>query len=74
MIYKCKEAFNLRDEIGTLPYIEVEIDVTNSIFIRLYYVREEDKNAIDQEMKCLCYLGILKEGFHHIQGQLCELV
>ena len=24
---------------------------------------EEDKKVIDKEMKCLCYLGILKEGF-----------
>ena len=23
----------------------------------------EDKALIDKEMKCLCYLGILKEGF-----------
>ena len=32
-------------------------------FIRLYHVREEDKEVIDKEMKRLCYLGILKEGF-----------
>ena len=32
-------------------------------FIRPYHVREEDKKVIDKEMKCLCYLGILKEGF-----------
>ena len=29
MIYKYKEAFSLRDEIGTCPNIEVEIDVTD---------------------------------------------
>ena len=34
-----------------------------SIFIRSYHVREEDKKVIDKEMKHLCYLGILKEGF-----------
>ena len=34
-----------------------------TIFIRLYHVREEDKKVIDKEMKQLCYLGILKEGF-----------
>ena len=34
-----------------------------TIFIRPYHVREEDKKVIDKEMKCLCYLGILKEGF-----------
>ena len=27
MIYKYKEAFSLRDEIGTYPNIEIEIDV-----------------------------------------------
>ena len=26
-------------------------------------MKEEDKAMIDKEMKCLCYLGILKEGF-----------
>ena len=29
MLYKYKEAFSLRDEIGTCPNIEVEIDVTD---------------------------------------------
>ena len=38
-------------------------------FIRPYHVREEDKKEIDKEMKCLCYLGILKEGFPHIRAQ-----
>ena len=33
------------------------------IFIRLYHVKEEDKALIDKEIKWLCYLGILKEGF-----------
>ena len=33
------------------------------IFITPYHVREEVKKAIDKEMKCVCYLGILKEGF-----------
>ena len=32
-------------------------------FIRPYHVKEEDKILIDKEMKRLCYLGILKEGF-----------
>ena len=36
MLYKYKEAFSLRDEIGTCPNIEVEIDVTDKppFFIR----------------------------------------
>ena len=65
MLYKYKEAFSLRDEIGTYPNIEVEIDVTDKspFFIRPYHIREEDKAIIDKEMKRLCYLGILKEGF-----------
>ena len=29
MLYKYKETFSLRDEIGTCPNIEVEIDVTD---------------------------------------------
>ena len=64
MLFKYKEAFSLRDEIGTCPNIEVGIDVMDKspFFIRLYHVREEDKKVIDKEMKCLCYLGILKEG------------
>ena len=65
MLYKYKEAFSLRDEIGTCPNIEVEIDVAERypFFIRPYHLKEEDKTLIDKEMKCLCYLGILKEGF-----------
>ena len=52
MLFDYKEALSLRDEIGTCPNIEVEIDVTDKspIFIRPYHIREEDK-------------GILKEGF-----------
>ena len=65
MLYKYKEAFSLRDEIGTCPNIKVEIEVTGKspFFIRPYHVREEDKAIIDKEMKRLCYMGILKEGF-----------
>ena len=29
MLYRYKEAFRLRDEIGTCPTIEVEINVTD---------------------------------------------
>ena len=65
MLYKYKEVFRSRDEIGTCPNIEVGIDVMDKspFFIRPYHVREEDKKVIDKEMKPLCYLGILKEGF-----------
>ena len=65
LIYEYKDAFSLRDEIGTCPNIKVEIDVTDSspFFIRPFHAREEDKAILDKEMKRLCYLGILKEGF-----------
>ena len=45
MLYKYKEAFCFRDEIGTCPNIEVDIEVTDRLpfFIRPYHVREEDK-------------------------------
>ena len=45
--------------------LEVEIDVTvkSPFVIRPYHVREEHKAFIDKEMKQLCYMGILKEGF-----------
>ena len=63
-MYKYKDAFSLRDEIGICHNIEVEIDVMdNSPFlIRPYHMKEEDKALINKEKKCLCYLGILKEG------------
>ena len=65
MIHKYREAFSLRDEIGMCPNIEIDIDVTDKtpFFIRPYQVKEEDKRVLDKEMKRLCYLGILKEGF-----------
>ena len=65
MLYKYKEVFSLRDDIGTCPNIEVEIDVRDKslFFITPYHVKEEDKTLIDKEMKLLCYLGILKEEF-----------
>ena len=45
MIYKYKDAFSLRDEIGTCPNIEIDIDIMDKMpfFIRPYHVREGDK-------------------------------
>ena len=65
LIYKYKDAFSLRDEIGTCPNIEVKVEVTdrNPFFIRPFHAREEDKAILDKEMRRLFYLGILKEGF-----------
>ena len=65
MLYKYKDVFSLRDEIGTGLNMDVEIDVTDKLpfFISPYHVKEEDKNILDKEMKRLCYKGILKEVF-----------
>ena len=55
MIYKYKDAFSLRDEIGICPNIEIDIDIMDkTFFIRPYHVREEDKRIPDKEMKRLC--------------------
>ena len=64
-LYEYKYAFSLRDEIGMCPNIEVEINVTDKapFFIRPFHAKEEDQVILDTEMKRLCYLGILKEGF-----------
>ena len=45
MLYKYKEAFSLRDEIGTCPNIEIEIDVTDKspFFIRPYHTKRKAK-------------------------------
>ena len=65
MLYKYKDAFSLKDELCMCPNIEAEIAITDKspFFNRSYHVKEEDKNIFDKEMRRLCYLGILKEGF-----------
>ena len=66
MLYKYKDAFSLRDEIGTCPNIEIDVTNKSPFFIRPHHTRQEDKNNLDKEMKRLCYLGILKEVFFHL--------
>ena len=65
MLYDYKDVFSLRDEIGMCMSIEVNIEVTDNspFFVRPYHVKEEDRAVLDKEMRRLCYLGILKEGF-----------
>ena len=65
LLYKYKDAFSLRDEIGLCPNIKIEIDITDKspFFIRPFHANDEDKIILDKEMKQLCYLGTLKEGF-----------
>ena len=65
LLYKYKDALSLRNKTGLSPNIKIEIDVTDKSpsFIRPFHANEEDKVILDKEMKGLCYLGILKEGF-----------
>ena len=65
MLYEYTDIFSLRDEIGTCPNIEVNTEVMDNLpfFIWPYHVKEEDRAVLDKEMRRLCYLGILKEGF-----------
>ena len=64
MIYRNKGGYIIRYEIGTCPNIEIVIDVfgTAQFFIRLYHVKEEDKQILNKEMRRPCHLGILKAG------------
>ena len=41
----------------------IEVTDNSPFFIRPYHVKEEDRAVLDKEMRRLCYLGILKEGF-----------
>ena len=63
MLYKYKNTFSLRDEIGICPKVEMDVRDKSTFFIRPYHVKEKDKALIDKEMKRLSYLGIMKEGF-----------
>ena len=53
LLYKYKDAFSLRDEIGLCLNIEIEINVTDKspFFIRPFHANEEDKVILDREMK-----------------------
>ena len=59
LIYEYKDAYSLRDEIGTCPNIKVEIDVTDSnpFFIRPFNAREEDKAIFRQGNEKIMLLG-----------------
>ena len=55
----------LEDKRGTVPNLEVEIDMVDRtpIFIRPYHVKEVDKQILDKVMKRLCHLGMLQKCF-----------
>ena len=51
LLYKYKDMFSLKDEIGLYPNIEIEIDVTDKspFFIRPFHANEEDKVLLDKK-------------------------
>ena len=53
LLYKYKDTFIPRDEIGLCPNIEIEIYATDKspFFIRPFHANEEDKVILDKEMK-----------------------
>ena len=53
LLYKYKDVFSLRDEIGLCPNIEIETDITDKspFFIRPFHANEVDKIILDKEMK-----------------------
>ena len=59
MLFRYKETFSLRHEIGTCSDIEVGINMTDTIS----WFAKKVRKVIEKEKKCLCYLGTLKEGF-----------
>ena len=64
LLYKYKEAFSLRDEIGLCKNMEVELELKDEtpFFIRPFPIKESDKDILDKEMRKGCLLGILKKG------------
>ena len=46
------DIFNLRDEIGTCPFIEVHLKLKDEtpFFVRPYLLQEEQKKVIQKEM------------------------
>ena len=58
ILYKYKDAFNLRDEIYTFPSIGAEIHVTDKFpFYRPYYVKE-DKTVLEKRNEKVMLLSI----------------
>ena len=64
MLETKREAFSLRDEIGTCPYFEVRLQLRDEtpFFVRPYAIREEQKVIVHREMDRLEKLGIIEKG------------
>ena len=63
LLYKYKDAFSLRDEIGLCPNIEIKIDVTDKSPFSLDHLMPMRKKSNFGQRKEMTYLGILKDGF-----------
>ena len=66
MLYKYKDVFSFKRQNWYVykhggKYKKSQI--IHHFFIWPYHVKEEDRAVLDKEMRQLCYLGILKEGF-----------
>ena len=59
MLYKYKETFSLRDEIGTCPHIEVDIEVTDRspFFIRPYHMSGKGPRGYRQRNEKIMLFG-----------------
>ena len=64
MLIAKRDAFSLRDEIGTCPYFEVRLQLRDEtpFFVRPYPIREEQKAIVQREMDRLEKLGIIEKG------------
>ena len=58
------DVLHLRDEIGTCPFIEVNLKLKDEtpFFVRPYPMREEQKKVIQKEMDRLEHLDIIRKG------------
>ncbi|MCG8626899.1 MAG: hypothetical protein MJE68_33470, partial [Proteobacteria bacterium] len=63
-VLEYKQAFSIRDEIGTCPFFEVKLQLRDDkpFFVRPYNVREDLKPIIQKEMDRLEKLGKIKKG------------
>ena len=67
-----RDAFSLRDEIGTCPYFEVRLQLQDEtpFFVRPYPIREEQKHIVQWEMGRLEKLGIIEKGLMGYSSQV----
>ena len=69
LLYKYKKAFSLRDEIGLCQSMEVELELKDEspFFIRLFPIKESDKDIVDKEMRKRLSVRHTKERYEFLQ-------